>query len=463
MKMQLYDYQHKGIEWLIENNGGLLADQVGLGKTIQTLEYIYRQQPSRVLVLCPAILKWQWKDEVEKWLPNMRVIVIDGNAQERRALWKSAVLGATPDQRPTIVIANYELLLRDIEDMAVIFWSLIVADEATRLANPWTKTYKALYKVRSEVRIALTGTPLINRPTDFWGILNWCYPGILGKYRVFLDQYAVRNVWGGIWGFRNIAQLRKRIQPLMIRRTREEVLTELPEKTTSDVPIQLSEKEWALYDKIRKELLFEIEAMDISKIEQPTTIQNTLTKMLRLRQAANSLELLGDNKESSKIEALKELLPIWLNGERKAILFTFFSGMADLLERELKELKPLKITGEVTKGREDIIKTFNEGIDNRLLIMTEAGAFGLNIQAASVVVHCDQAWSLAKMEQRIGRAHRLGQTQKVFEYNLICKKTIDEYILRVLRKKQKMSDDLLGDGDIINHKEIKEILTYGTS
>ena len=449
--MHLYEYQKTGVAWLLEHGSGLLADEVGLGKTIMTLKIMGITKPFPALILCPAILKWQWYEEIRKFLPNVKAVVIEGSAMERAKLWNTDA---------DVKIANYELLLRDINYVANIHWELFVCDEATRIANPWTKTYKALYNIQSKHRIALTGTPISNRPNEIWGILNWCYPTCLGKYRAFLDRYCIYDYFGGISRFKNLEELKQRIAPLMIRRLREDVLPELPEKIISNIPIVLSDKERALYTKIRKELLYEIEHSDISKLENPVTIQNTLTKMLRLRQAANSLELLGENKESAKLQTLKELLPALLNGERKAIIFTFFSSMANILERELKEWTPLKITGEV-KQREDIVKKFNEDSENRILVMTSAGQYGLNIQAASVVIHYDQEWSLAKMSQREGRAHRIGQKNTVLVYNLLAKGTVDEYISRVLRKKQQLSRDILGDG--IGAEEIKEILTYGVN
>lgn len=446
--MELYPYQKEAVTFILKQGSGLIADSVGLGKTLMTLGVIKATSPSSVLIVCPAILKWQWKEQIEKFLPEATAVIIDGTPEQRAAQW------VTPAQ---IKIANYELLWRDFTFTTGTLWELMVCDEATRIANPWTKTYKSLYHIRARRRIALTGTPVSNRPNELWGILNWCFPGILGKYSAFLDRYCVRNIWGGIFKFQRLEELQKRIKPLMIRRLREEVLPQLPEKIVSDVPLQLSDRERELYDKIRKELLFEIEKDDISKLENPITIQHTLVRMLRLRQATNSLELIGKNKESSKLAGLKELLPDVLNGERKAIIFTFFSEMADILERELKDYAPLKITGEVDK-REGIVRAFNDKPEHRLLIMTSAGQYGLNIQAASVVIHYDQEWSLAKMEQRVGRAHRIGQKLNVLEYNLLMRGTMDEYVRKVLRKKQELSKELLGDG--VGAEDIKQILKY---
>ena len=189
-----------------------------------------------------------------------------------------------------------------------MLFQTIICDEATRLSNPRTKTYKAIIKLRSERRIALTGTPIQNKATDIYGIINWTNPGVLGNYYSFIDRYCLKNHFGGIFAYQNMDELKNRLQRYMIRRTKEEVLPELPKKIIIDVPFKLNDEEKKLYTKIKKELLFEIEKMDISKINNPATIQYTLVKMTRLRMLADSMELLGEKQISSKLDVLKELL-----------------------------------------------------------------------------------------------------------------------------------------------------------
>ena len=451
--MELYPYQQKSVEFLKIKGTAMVGHEVGLGKTLIALSVLANakkeNRPHKTLVLCPAILKLQWKSEQEKFFPEFKSVVITGNAEERARLWLA---------RADIYIANYELLQRDFNFAGGTVWDYVICDEATRISNPRTKTYKILSKLKSVNRLAMTGTPLNNRVQDIYGIINWLKPGYLGNYYAFLNRYCVKNYWGSVVGYVNLEELRKRIRPLITRKTKEEVLPELPDKIISEVPFELSEEERMLYDKITKELLFEIEQADISKVENPITIQATITKMLRLRQLTGSMELLGEKNKSSKLDVLKELLPMALEGEKKAIIFTFFSKMADILERELAVYKPLKITGSVNH-REDIIEEFNNNASRQILLMTSAGQYGLNIQIASVVIHYDNEWSIAKMEQREGRAHRINQKNNVLVYHLIARKTMDEYIKKVLYKKQKLANQLLGEQ--IGVKEIKEILTYG--
>ena len=303
--MELYPYQQKGVEFMIKNGSCLNAFEVGLGKTIVTLAVFNTiSTPFKALILCPKTLTWQWLAEIEKFTPHFKAVVIKGNAEERASLWVKDA---------DIYIANYELLLRDFNFAAGTIWDYVVCDEAVKISNPLIKTYKVLMRIKSKNRIALTGTPFQNRIQDIYGIINWLKPGYLGNYYAFLNRYCVKNYWGSVVGYINLEELRKRIRPLITRKTKKEVLPELPDIITSEVPFELSEEERQLYNKITKELLFEIEQAEISKIDNPVNIQYTVVKMMKLRMLTGSMELLGESKISTKMECLKEILNNLLN------------------------------------------------------------------------------------------------------------------------------------------------------
>lgn len=412
------------------------------GKTIQSLAVCEHTKARKVLIFCPSAVKYQWQGEITKFLPERSSVVITGSKTERTACWKKDV---------NFYVANYELLLRDLPEMQAIDWDVIIADEATRISNYQAKTTKALKKLKAKRHLALTGTPVSNAAQEVFSIIDWVAPGYLGGYWEFIQRYCLKNYFGAISGYQNLDELNGKLKRYMIRRTKEEVLPELPEKIVTDIPFDLSDEEKALYRKIKEEILFEIEKMDFSKVERPMTVQFTLVKMTRLRQLADSMELLGESEKSSKVEVLKELLEGL--GEVKVIIFSQFSQMVDILERELYSYNPVKITGEVSGiDRKRVLERFNNDDDCKILIMSEAGAYGLNVQAASVVINFDQPWSVAKMEQRVGRAHRMGQKNKVQVFNLLAKGTIDYYIAKVLRSKGELSEKILG------MREIKEML-----
>jgi SNF2 family DNA or RNA helicase len=461
--LPLFPYQRAGAAFLTYSGSALLGDDMGLGKTIQALAVVEKSMsPTKwVLVICPSALKYQWQSEIKKFLPKFPTYVIDGDKEERSEQWGHVwVDHQTSWPTRGIVIVNYELLIRDdFRRASEYVWDYIIADEATRISNPKAKQSKAIKKLKARHRIAMTGTPISNHANEIWNVIDFIEPGVLGSYWQFMERYCIKNQWNGVAGYQNIEELSRRIQPYMIRRLKKDVDIQLPAKLVTDVPFKLSEEEHALYDKIRKELLFEIEQSDINKIEDPTTIQMTLVKMTRLRQLTNSLELLGENVKSSKLEVLKEILTDVVVDNRKAIIFTGFSTMADILARELAEYDPLVISGKVKEEYRDVVAQFNEQDKHKVLIMTSAGQFGLNIQRASIIIHYDQEWSLAKMMQRDGRAHRFGQKHNVLVYNLLAKGSMDMYVRKVLHKKAQLSDKLLQDTPV-TMDIIKEALTY---
>lgn len=468
----LYEFQKKGVEFLLSNPMAALCDEPGCGKTIQTLSALDKDPYIQsILILCPNSLKFSWAAEIEKWVAGPYQ-VIDGGPQRRAIQW-----ARTGYFRFTI--CNYEAILRDKSIMPRV-WDAIVCDEATRISNSRTQTFKVLWALRAKRKIALTGTPVQNSPIDLFGIISWLTAnpvigkGILGNFWQFRNTYCVLEPrFNRIVGFKNLATLAERVAPYVLRRLKAEVLKDLPPRTVQEVVFDLSDNERELYDNIRTELVDKKD--DLSK-----NLGMALVKMLRLKEVADDWRLLkSDGTEghrdetldlapASKLAALKELIePIKRSGE-KVIIFTQFSRMARILE---KEINGSVIDGDVpSKVRQSIVQMFNEasgadGVNSfyNPLVMTEAGAFGLNIQGASYIIHYDLPWSVGKYEQRIGRAHRIGQDKPVTVYNLIARNTIDEYCWKVLKRKYKISNDLLSDDDRLedaglSEEDIKAIL-----
>jgi len=445
----LYPYQKVGSAFLTRIGSGLLGDCVGSGKTLMVLAVIQHTNAQRVLVFCPSSVKYQWQSEIEKFLGEKVVSqVIDGDKKKRIEQWRAPA---------RVFIVNYELLLRDFNEMNRE-WDYVIADEATRISNPQAKQSKLIKKLKAKHRIAMTGTPISNRANEVWNVIDFCQPGVMGSYWSFLQKYCLKNQWGGIYGYQNMNELKQILKRYMIRRTKDEILPDLPEKTHIEIPFELCEQERELYKKIKEEILFEIDKTDINKLENPTTIQYTLTKMLRLQQLTASMELLGESQTSSKIAILKDLLPTMVTDDVKVVIFTKFSKFADIIERELAEYKPLKITGEV-KERQPLIDKFNNEDENKVIIMTEAGAMGINLQyKASVIIHLDLPYSIAKMEQREGRVHRIGQKNPVFIYHLIARKTIDQHLKKILVKKQELKNELLDEPVKFTLNDVKQLL-----
>ncbi len=469
-KLPLYDFQKTGAAFLRELPAALLADVPGLGKTLQTAA-AFEDSDEQVLIFVPASLKFNWKDELLKWLPNDRTLVIHGTKKERIEQWVYANKGmprGNGRQYPKWVIANYELILHDFSQIAQRDreWGAIVCDEADRIANPFAKTTKALKMIRSNKRIALTGTPVSNTPEDLFSIIDWLYPRFLGSFSQFQKKYCkLHPEWNRVIGYQNLDILRERVDPIMLRRLKEDVLKDFPPKTVEYVKFDISKDERKLYEDVKKMILEEIR-----KEAQFNT--NTLgivpVKMLRLKQCTDHPMLLGSVAESSKLQVLRDMLdPIIKSGE-KAIIFTQFAQMAEILAEALRYFpqmqSPMLITGNVdARKRKEIVDEFNGSSDRHILIMTEAGTYGLNLQSATYVFHYDAPWSVAKIEQREGRAHRVGQDKPVSVYHLVANRSIDEYVLKVLSGKRQMSNKLLGDEQeevsaTMTMEDIEEIL-----
>jgi SNF2 family DNA or RNA helicase len=455
----MHPYQRIGAGFLRTAGRALLADQMGLGKTLQSIAAC--EGDGRVLVLAPASNKYGWKEEIEKWAPGEAISVIDGSPEGRAALWKAPAKW---------FIVNYELLLRpaDLSEMRRGF-DAIICDEATRISNHQAKTVVALKTVPAAKRIAMTGTPISNRPSDVWSIVDWLHPGLLGTWSQFLEAYAVFDDWGErgkVVGFKDLTGLAAKLRPVMLRRTKEEVLKELPKKTVQDVLFDMSKDEWKVYDAVRANILGDLDAAAMGGIDR-RSLSESMVKMLRLKQVTGSTALIGDGSAgSTKLLVMKERLDEALAGGEKVIVFTQFAEMAKLISAllERSEIGHRMIYGDVAhEDRQRYVNEFNDDPEVKVMVMTEAGAYGLNLQAASVVIHYDLPWSIAKTLQREDRAHRMGQEKPVTVLTLCARGTIDEYVAKVLKKKNRESVEILED-DIrleesgISAEDVKEIL-----
>lgn len=422
-------HQIEGVQVINQRGSLLIGDEPGVGKTAVMID-VAKSAP-KVLVLTMATLKYQFEDEIRAWLPNSKTVVINGKPEERKEQWETDA---------QFYVCNYEMLLRDLPQMLKVEWDYILADECTRLSNHMNKQWKALQRLKAKVRIAATGTAISNSPLDCYGIFEWIKPGIFGSFFKFGLRYVIRDQNNIPRAFKNMTELAEIIKPYYIRRTKEQVYPNMPEKIKVNVPVELSDKERKLYNQIREELLFDIEKSDVSKIRRLSQIQNGSEKFMRLRQLVCSMELIGESVDSSKMKTLKDLVTTLPDG--KMIIFTWFAEMAKLLNRELPG--SVMIIGEVdTAKRHEIIKQFNTDPTCRILIGTKAINYGLNLQAARYVIHYDLPFSVSDYEQRASRSHRNGQKEVVYEYELIGRNTIEEKIRKKLTMKQELSEMLL--------------------
>ncbi len=436
-------YQLEGANRLYDNHGGICAFRVGRGKTPTALAVLTRIKLDRpkpkFLVVCPAVLKYQWQKETAKFAPNLTTQVIDGSKIDRSKQFNN---------KADIYITNYEQLRHDPDKFLLTEWDAVIMDEAHKLGNPTTKQSKIGRKIKADWKIALTGTPISNHPSEVWPVLWWINPLAAGSWWTFVKTYCTTNPWGGISGTRNLDKLADVLEPYLLTENEDIGIGVAFEE---DIEVELSNEEAKLYEQIRLEMLTEIDRELIDKIVSPSQIQNAFVKALRLSQITGSMELVGANIKSTKIEKIKELLKSFTS---KTVVYTRYSQLADILERELSEFKPLKISGSVSnKIRQESIDLFNTDDLHKVMIVTDAGSHGINLHfKAANQIFCDTPYSLGKKTQVTGRVHRFGQTEQVRIYYMMAKvygrKTIDYHIKTISTRKADVARKTLRIADI---------------
>lgn len=428
----LFPYQRADVKYLIEATrgagGALNASDMGTGKTITALSTIVLTSAFPALVLCPAGLKYTWQRQAATHFPDLKTTVVDEDADLRPGQW-----GA-----PDVVIANYELLLRDVPPR-LRQWNIVVADEARKLKSHRAKTSEAVKRLDRRASLALSGTPIENRLEELHSIMDFVQPGLLGAGWWFVKQHTLYDPKTGYpIGYKDIEIIRERIAPYYIRRTKKQVLPQLPGKLPPiNVEISLSKTERAVYVAIRDQVESFIK-------ENPRLDTNEIVViLLRLRQCVDGLALVGEGSESSKLDMLDDLLSE--AGDRKVVVFSTFAEAVKLIH---DRFGGHMLTGKSSPKEKERIITEFAGDSVQLLACTDALAFGHDLTMADIMVHYDQPWNPAIKEQREDRTYRIGQRNALTVVNFIARKTVDEYILRIIHRKLKVAQAVFDIGDI---------------
>lgn len=462
LKATLRSYQCEGLSWLVFLHrfgfGGILADDMGLGKTLQTLAFIQHLKARKLLsrpalVVAPTSLLGNWLHEAGKFTPGLAVAISHGPQRQ-------GVLRALDTY--DLVITSYALAQRDEEVLAEFPFSLLVLDEAQAIKNPRAKISRALRAYQAEHRLCLTGTPLENHLGEFWSQFDFTMPGLLGNQRSFNQLYRKAIEKEGDDSRRQ--QLQRRTAPFLLRRTKDQVAKELPAKTEIVQTVILDGAQQKLYQTVRASLEKEVRQLLHAKGLAKSHIQ-VLDALLKLRQICCDPSLVklpsaAKVKQSAKLEALLVMLEEQLAEGRRILLFSQFTSMLAIVERELKqrEIDYVKLTGQ-TRKRDKAITAFQSGEVPLFLISLKAGGFGLNLTAADTVIHYDPWWNPAVEKQATDRAHRIGQTKPVFVYKLIAADTIEERIQGLQQHKQALADALLsGESASLSQLSGEEIL-----
>ena len=447
IKADLRDYQKKGIQWLQMLHhygfGGILADDMGLGKTLQAIAFLSSQlqENSRVLILAPSGLIYNWADEFQKFAPNLDVVVVHGLKPYRETILA---------EKHQIYVTSYAIFRQDSEIYQDLSFDFLFLDEAQVMKNAQTKIAKTLRKFVVPSVFALSGTPIENNIGELWSIFQIVLPGLLPAKKDFMKLPAER-----------VAQF---IKPFVMRRKKEEVLTELPDLIEVVYKNELEDQQKAIYLAQLQQMQERIEHVTVAEFQRNRV--EILTGLMRLRQICDTPALfMEDYKgDSGKLDSLRDLLSQIAEGNHRVLIFSQFRGMLDRIEEELPQLglTSFKITGSTpSQDRQEMTKAFNQGERDVFLISLKAGGVGLNLTGADTVILVDLWWNPAVESQAIGRAHRMGQEQAVEVYRLVTRGTIEEKIQELQEQKRNLVSEVLDGTESrgsLTLSEIQEIL-----
>lgn len=435
LKQPLLPYQMDGVAFAVGSGRAILADDMGLGKTIQgiaTGELLARLAGiQRVLVVCPASVKGQWHDEIRRFTDRSVEIVI-GRTEERRRIYEGDTF---------FTICNYEQVLRDLEAVEQAPWDLIILDEGQRIKNWESRTSQVIRSLRSRFALVLSGTPLENRLDELYTVVKFVDERRLGPAFQFFHKHRTVDDKGRVLGFRKLDELREQLKPILLRRTRQEVLQQLPERTNSVIRIRPTEEQLEMHHGYMQTVAqitskAYLTEMDLLRLQK---------SLLMCRLCANGTGLVNPEgpNYSSKLVQLTELLErLAGQSDRKIVLFSEWKRMHDLIEPVLEQLKMpfVRLDGSVPqKRRPAVVRRFQSDPDCRVILLTNAGSTGLNLQSANTVINVDLPWNPAVLEQRIARAHRMGQKNPVHVYLLVTEETLEERLLDTITSKAELA------------------------
>lgn len=461
LKSTLRNYQKTGFRWMktmaAYGFSGILADDMGIGKTLQVITLLederLQRKDSLSLVVCPSSLILNWQSEIEKFSKTLTSIIISGSSDERKVQIRSC-------KDYDVVITSYDYLKRDIEAYEDFTFQYQIIDEAQYIKNHNTKNAISVKQIQARHRFALTGTPIENSLAELWSIFDFLMPGYLYTYSYFKKQYEQPIVKENDMGM--LKELKRMVEPFILRRVKKDVLKELPEKVENTMLIELDEETRKLYmanvSLIRDDLnkSFKEKGFANSKIM-------ILSMLTRLRQLCCDPRLLYENYNGigAKISACMEFIESCRESGKKVLLFSQFTSLLSLLEKELirQDIPYYLLKGSTPKlQRQQLVNSFNSDDTPIFLISLKAGGTGLNLTSAEVVIHFDPWWNVSAQNQATDRAYRIGQHNNVQVVKLIAKDTIEEKIMQLQSLKQDLSDSIIHNNEGIITSMSKEEL-----
>lgn len=465
---QLREYQVRGFGWMMtlarNSLGGILADDMGLGKTLQTIVYIRamldgpEKQHPHFLIVCPSSIIYNWMDEFQSFAPDVRACVVTGVPEERKKLIDAY-------ESVDVLITSYPLMRRDVGLYRKIVFGTVFLDEAQFIKNAASQSAQSVKLLSADHRFALTGTPIENSLSELWSIFDFIMPNFLMTHSKFATRYEKPIINGDKKVLEN---LNMRISPFIMRRMKKDVLKELPGKLEEKIVTPMSEEQRNVYlsymNEIRGDLFGSIESVGFEGSKM-----KILAALTRLRQICCHPSTFLDNYKggSGKLDLLMQQIDNAIANEHRTLVFSQFTGMLEIIGRELKEkgINYFYLDGSTPpEERLDMAKRFNGGENDIFLISLKAGGTGLNLIGADTVIHYDPWWNPAVEDQATDRAYRIGQTQNVYVLKLLTKGTIEEKIYKLQQKKKELSDSCLTGGEVflgkLTREELEDIFSF---
>lgn len=452
LQAELRDYQREGFQWMVRlsewGGGACLADDMGLGKTVQTIAFLlYQAAKGPSLVICPASVMLNWANELSRFSPSLEVKILNESSD------RNALLDNTKPY--DVVLTTYGLLVREEEALTKPQWNVVCLDEAHTIKNRGTKMSAAAMKLKADSRVILTGTPIQNYLSELWNLFQFLNPGLLGTFDSFMNKYILPIEKEGNEERRT--QLKRMVSPFMLRRTKAEVIEELPEKTEITRNVSLTDAEITAYETLREtteQALQSEEKVDV----------NVLAQITKLRQAACAISLIekGWKMGSTKIAAAVDLVEEIVRSRNNVLVFSQFTSFLSMaktaIEDRIGKDKIFYLDGSTPiRKREKMVADFQHRQVPVFLISLKAGGLGLNLTNANYVLHMDPWWNPAIEQQATDRAYRIGQNKNVTVFHLIAQHTIEEKIVRLHKTKRDLADSLLSGSNISRAMTIDDL------
>ena len=460
IKANLYPYQREGVLFAARSGRVLIADDMGLGKTIQAIaatELLAKEfSISNVLIICPTTLKYQWKNEIEKFT-GRSVKVIEGHLDKRKFQYLDDAF---------YKIASYGVALNDIDYLNRAFFDLVIVDEAQRIKNWKTKTSQNLKKLQTQFAFVLTGTPLENKLDELHSIIEFINPYRLGALFRFLANHQTTDETGKVTGYHNLNKINEELKDIILRRTKKEIEHQLPERIDKNLFVDITKEQREIHVDYYTTVSRLVNKWRKQGFLSEKDRKRLLLSLGCMRMVSDSTYILDQKTRfDTKIDELKIILDeIFESGDDKVVIFSQWERMTRLVGRELEKMKigyEYLHGGVPSHKRKDLINNFRENPDKKVFLSTDAGGVGLNLQSASVIINLDLPWNPAVLEQRIGRVYRLGQQKAVRVLNFISKGTIEERILGIIGIKQSLFAGVLDGGEdriVLDDKKFKKLM-----